>query len=761
MKRMNKRLMINDFKSNKLITISTCIFMAVTAMLLGLAIYLFASLAASIDTLMTKAETPHFLQMHTGELDEEKFNAFVDSRNDVEKKQICRFLNLQNSSLSIGDKSFEANMQDNGLCLQGECFDYLVDSNNNVIQASPGEVYVPVAYKDEYDIEQGEKMKIGTEELTVAGFLRDSQMNSMMASSKRFLVSERDYVRLKVLGSEEYLIEFRLKEGSDVNKFATEYKDAGLPENGPTITYPLIKTMNALSDGIMILVILLVSFVVLFISIICIRYIILTQLEKDRREIGMLKAVGISKKDIRFIYISKYLVLSMIGCFVGIVLAVVTAGMLSTGIKEMYGETENKVLVYIFMILGALLAEAIILLFVRKTLRTTEKESAVSALCGRGGSGKKSNLWRPALIISAAAVFMILVPMGMKSTMADPEFVTYMGIGNSHVRIDVRQKDDINNATISIADAIKKDDRVDSFSVMKTRAYKVGLPSGETYSLMLENGDHSTFPVNYQEGKYPENENEIALSVLNAEEMGVKVGEPVTVLKDDGDGNTEEYVCTVCGIYSDITNGGKTAKGCLDDSNDKTPPMWSIIYISLKDESIVSQWTQEYQSKFSSVDGGVKVIEISDYLQGIYGQTIQNINDASVLTMVLSALIIMIVIVLLMRLIIWRERKDSSLKKALGLSSSEIRKDYLKKLALYTLLGIAIGVLMGELLGQRLAGGLLSLMGAMGFQFVINPLETFVIVPVLIMISAGIAAIVSLTEIKRIRAAECLNSGVE
>ena len=723
---MNKRLIINDCKSNKLATAATCIFMAVSAMLLGLSILLFASLCDSIDSLMATAQTPDFLQMHTGELDEEKFNAFVDSRNDVEKKQICRFLNLQNSSLSIGDKSFEANMQDNGLCLQGECFDYLVDSNNNVIQASPGEVYVPVAYKDEYEIEQGEKMKIGTEELTVAGFLRDSQMNSMMASSKRFLVSERDYVRLKVLGSEEYLIEFRLKEGSDVDKFATEYKDAGLPENGPTITYPLIKTMNALSDGIMILVILLVSFVVLFISIICIRYIILTQLEKDRREIGMLKAVGISKKDIRFIYISKYLVLSMIGCFVGIVLAVVTAGMLSTGIKEMYGETENKVLVYIFMILGALLAEAIILLFV-----------------------------------SAAAVFMILVPMGMKSTMADPEFVTYMGIGNSHVRIDVRQKDDINNATISIVDAIKKDDRVDSFSVMKTRGYKVGLPSGETYSLMLENGDHSTFPVNYQEGKYPENENEIALSVLNAEEMGVKVGEPVTVLKDDGDGNTEEYVCTVCGIYSDITNGGKTAKGCLDDSNDKTPPMWSIIYISLKDESIVSQWTQEYQSKFLSVDGGVKVIEISDYLQGIYGQTIKNINDASVLTMVLSAIIIIIVIVLLMRLIIWRERKDSSLKKALGLSSSEIRKDYLKKLALYTLLGIAIGVLMGEVLGQRLAGGLLSLMGAMGFQFVINPLETFVIVPVLIIISAGIAAIVSLTEIKRIRAAECLNSGVE
>ena len=147
--------------------------------------------------------------------------------------------------------------------------------------------------------------------------------------------------------------------------------------------------MNALSDGIMILVILLVSFVVLFISILCIKYIILTQMEKDRREIGMLKAVGISRKDIRFIYISKYLLLSMIGCVAGSIMALIIAGPLGTGMKELYGETENKALIYILMIIGALLAEGIILLSVRRTLRKTDRESAISSLYGRdaGTSG--------------------------------------------------------------------------------------------------------------------------------------------------------------------------------------------------------------------------------------------------------------------------------------------------------------------------------------------------------------------------------------
>ena len=47
---MLKRLIINDFKANKIITISTSAFMAVTAMLLGLAILLFARLYTSIDS---------------------------------------------------------------------------------------------------------------------------------------------------------------------------------------------------------------------------------------------------------------------------------------------------------------------------------------------------------------------------------------------------------------------------------------------------------------------------------------------------------------------------------------------------------------------------------------------------------------------------------------------------------------------------------------------------------------------------------------
>lgn len=755
---MNKRMIINDIKANRLVSAATFIFMAVTAMLLGLSIFLFAGLSDSIDRLMAEAETPDFLQMHTGELNKKQLMAFTQQREDVEKMQICAFLNLQNSQISIGSNSFVNNMQDNGLCCQSELFDYLVDAENKVIQPAEGEVYIPVCYRKEYGIKPGDIMRIGSEELTAAGFLRDSQMNSMMASSKRFLVSDADYEKLRPLGSEEYLIEFRLREGSDINAFATAYRDAGLPDNGPAITYALIRMMNALSDGLMILVILLISVVVLFISMLCIRYIILTQLEKDRSDIGMLKAVGISRQDIRKLYFSKYLFLSAAGCLTGIILAVITGQPLGTHMKELYGEAGNTGLIYSCMIFGSLAAEAIILLSVYANIRRTDKMTAVEALYSKNAQVKK-NLWLPVTVITAAALFMILVPWNMRSTLNAPEFVTYMGIGESQIRIDIRQTDNVEDKAAAMTEEIEQDKRVRDHVLMQTGSYKTVLPDGASYDLMIENGDHSRFPVRYTEGRYPEKENEIALSVLNAEEMGLKQGDTVIVCREMKDGGISEVNCTVCGIYSDITNGGKTAKGCLKDPGDATPVMWSIIYLSLCDDQLAGAWTGEYQQRHASFEDGVRVTLIADYLKETYGQTIRNISNASAVSAAMSGIILLVVILLFLRLVIWRERSDSSLRKALGFTSTDISRDYLKKALLYILPGIVLGIFAGIVPGQSLAAMLLRSMGAYSFHFIIEPAVVYAAAPAFVLIVALGAAHLSLMEVKRIRAYECLGAG--
>ncbi|MCK7467805.1 MAG: ABC transporter permease [Desulfosudis oleivorans] len=69
--------------------------------------------------------------------------------------------------------------------------------------------------------------------------------------------------------------------------------------NGPTITYPLFRMINALSDGLLIALILLVGALVVAIAFLCIRFTLLAKIEDDYREIGVMKAIGLRVSDIK------------------------------------------------------------------------------------------------------------------------------------------------------------------------------------------------------------------------------------------------------------------------------------------------------------------------------------------------------------------------------------------------------------------------------------------------------------------------------
>lgn len=751
---MKRRILWNDIKGNRLLAVTTWIFMAISAFMFALTCFLFVSLMASIDTLMEKAQTPDFLQMHAGEISEAELNQFAKENEQVRDYQTLNFLNLENSSIILDGHSLADSTQDNGICVQSGRFDYLLDVENKMIEVSDGEIYVPVCYRQEYGLIVGETVQIGKNNFIIAGFLRDSQMNSMMASSKRFLVSTSDYERLKAVGSEEYLIEFLLQEGVDINVFAMNYTDAGLPSNGPAITKPLIRMMNALSDGLMILIILLVSVVLLLISMLCIRFTLLTQLAADRKEIGTLKAIGISKNDIRQLYNLKFLVLSGLGAAFGLLFALLTKETISAQVQELYGASENGLSGILTAFAGVALTEGILLLSVRRTLKRTEKLSAVEALTGQYDEpkGKKrhfsSTQYLIVALVIALGIFMMILPQNLLSTISSPRFVTYMGIGDGEIRLDIRQAENISGRTKLVEMLLAESEQIARFVTLRTISCRAVLPDGSYTGLQVEQGSHTTFPVTYAEGEAPEEKNEIALSYLCADELGLSVGDRILLLIDE---NSQEY--TICGIYSDITNGGKTAKAAYLHGDGTL--MWSVFYVSLEDDVVKEQWLSEFTEILS--DGGIsaKVVDIQEYVADTYGQTIREIRMAARLAVFVAALVMFVVVVLFTRLFVVKDRYDISLKKAIGFTRKDIKRLYLLGYLPVMLVGILVGILSGNLLGEKMAGLLLKTLGATGFSFQIDYKTVCVWIPIITAIVVYCAILLGLFEIKSIRAYEC------
>lgn len=739
---MLKKLIWNEVRQNRLLSVTTVFFMLVSAMMLALTALLCSGLLGSVSGLMEQAQVPDFVQMHTGELDQSQISRFAGGRQEIRQWQICRFLNLDNSEVALGGYSLIDSTQDNGLCMQSEKFDYLLDMDNNRRSALPGQVYVPICYRARYGLNIGDTMRIGSEELTIAGFLRDAQMNSMMASSKRFLVSEWDYERLKPCGEEEYLIEFLLRDGANTSAVSTAYTNQGLPANGPAITKPLIRMMNALSDGTTILVIFLAAVVVLLVALLCIRFILCIRLERDMREVGMLKALGIGRGEIKRLYFSKYILFSVCGGLLGFGVSAALQGPLERQIRELYGASDNSAQAAVFALCAAAVAEAVILLCIWRSLKKTDQVSVLAALFPVRDQKQNRRQYLLIGLVAAASAFLMLLPQNLYSTLSSPSFVTYMGIGNADIRMDIRQGTDISLATARLAAALERDRQVERYAVLQTQSLPAVLPDGTTCNLTVEMGDHTIFPVRYSEGMPPVMENEIALSSLNARELGLSVGDTLPLRI-----NGVETLCSICGIYSDITNGGKTAK--ISGRAASAPVIWSVVYVSLKDRSASARWIEACSQT------GADVTDIEDYVRDTYGPTLAQLRLALRGAMLTAVLVAFVVTALFLRLTVERGRDSISLQKALGFASGDIGRIYCLKGFLSSAAGVISGLALGTLLGESLCGIVLKSFGADGFRFIIRWDCLLAGIPAIILGTTMSAVMAGTAQIRRIKAYEC------
>ncbi|MFJ8513616.1 ABC transporter permease [Lysinibacillus xylanilyticus] len=765
------RLIRNDLSKSKLITLTTTIFVAAAAMLVSLSAILIVNLSGAIDSLMHQAKTPHFMQMHSGDIDTVRIANFAEQNSNVDEFQILEFLNMDNGQIILGEQSLANNVQDNGLSIQSEKFDYLLDLEGDIINVSDGELYVPINYMKDTAINVGDKAIIGEKEFTVAGFLRDSQMNSMLSSSKRFLVSPNDYAAIKDHGSMEYLIEFRLKDLSSLGEFETAYASAGLEANGPTITYPLFKTLNAISDGIMIAVILLISVLVVAIAFMCVRFTLLAKIEDDYREIGVMKAIGLRLSDIKKIYLAKYTAIAAVGSILGFALSLLFKGLLLENIRLYMGESENSSFAAALGIIGILLVFFAIIAYVSGVLRRFRKISAAEAI--RFGTSQERNavtkrfslnrnklfntniflgikdvlarkrLYATMLAVLVISAFIIIVPQNLYNTISSTSFIKYMGIGNYDIRIDIQQTDHISRKSAEVLKSMNNDNSITKYTILTTKTFKTKTEDGSEENIKIELGDHSIFPIEYTEGRAPATENEIALSALNADEMGKKVGDVITVVMKGKD-----IKLTVSGIYSDITNGGKTAKAVFSDTSENI--MWSVICAKLSDKSLIDEKVSEYADRFTFA----KISNIDEFVTQTFGSTIKSVGKASIAAIVIALVIAVLVTLLFMKMLVAKDRYSIAVMKAIGFTNSDITIQFASRAVFVSIIGIVLGTLMANTLGEVLAGAVITSFGASSFSFSVNQLSAYVLCPLIMVCSVLITTIIGTSGAGKIKISE-------
>lgn len=754
---MYRKLILNDMKKSKLITITITVFILLAAMLTSMAAILSVSLFSSIEGMMENAKTPHFLQMHSGEIDLQELSNFVNEQENIKDFQVTSFLNIEGSEIIIGEDSLAGSIQDNGLSMQSQQFDFLLNLDGEIIKPGKGEIYVPIYYMKSGQVHMGDSIVIHGVHFTVAGFVRDSQMNASMISSKRFLVNQADFNLVRNFGKLEYLIEFRFADASDASAFEALYLSEGMPSNGPPpITYSLFKMANAIDDGIMIAVLILVSILVIIVSFLCIRFTLLAKIEEDYREIGVLKAIGLRTHSIRQLYLAKYGALGGIACIGGFVLSLLAKEPFLANMRLYMGETGGSELGLLFGMLSVFIIFFVVILYVNGVLRRFKKISAAEAIrfgapqekskVARGfrlsGIGVLSpniflglkdvlirkKLYVTMLLVLVISCFLIIVPQNIYNTIYQRNFMTYMGIGECDMRMDIQQKDNIAIRTEEIASFMAKDSEIEAYTVLTSYMFDMPKADGTMGKLKVELGDHSIFPIKYSSGRAPKNESEIAVSRFVADDLNIGINDSIALIVDG-----REKALTICGIYSDITNGGKTAKSIFQTKEGKI--LWSIIPVRLHGGVTASEKVAVYKEQFSYA----KVADIDEYVKQSFGGIINAVQKVSYAAIGIAIMLIMLVTVLFMKMLLTKERYSIAVMKSLGFKASEIRIQYLARGYAVLILGILIGTILANTLGELLGAGLIASFGASSFRFVINPVYAYLFSPILMAASVGIA----------------------
>ncbi|WP_131102159.1 ABC transporter permease [Bacillus sp. SYJ] len=756
---MIRRMLKRDFSQNKMIITILFMFIMLSSLLMASASSNVMNLLNSMDQLVKVSNAPHFVQMHAGEVNQKSIDSFVEKTPFVKKQQTAEMVQINGSNIFIKKKNEaeHSSVMDISFVKQNSKFDFLLNLNNEVVDVRKGEIGVPIYYMQKYNLRIGDKIWVDKNknelEFTISAFVRDVQMNPSIVSSKRFVISNEDFEKIKRnFGESEYLIEFQLTDENKINEFENLYESSNLPQKGPSITYSLFKTLNSLTDGIIAAVLIIISALLMLIAMLCIRFTIITSMEEDYREIGVMKAIGIHNKDIQKLYVTKYVVISAGGCICGYIFSLFVTKIFTSNITLYMGAADKSILHNVVPLIITTLLFLVVILFCRIILRKFRGITAIDALQSRDKLGKRKirksfsikqtkitnvnifigiqdvikrfKLYRVLSIVLIIAVFMIVVPVNILYTIQSPKFVNYMGTGKSDIRIDLQQTENIEKRFKDVISYLRDDDEVEKYAAFVTSTFKMVSADDTHENLNVEVGDFTTFPLDYIQGRPPKNENEIALSYMNANELKKSVGDYIVLFVDG-----KEKTLTISGIYQDVTNGGKTAKASFSNNNENI--LWYVVNIDLKPNVDVQEKVKEYKQNFSST----KITDTDDYLTQTLGETVKQIRLVTQVAILIAILISVLITAMFFKMLLAKDSSQILIMKNIGFSYKDIRIQYITRSIVIVLLGIVTGICIAATFGEMLVSWLGSFMGAAHIKFVVNPIVSYIICPAILFIA--------------------------
>jgi len=291
-------------------------------------------------------------------------------------------------------------------------------------------------------------------------------------------------------------------------------------------------------------------------------------------------------------------------------------------------------------------------------------------------------------------------------------------------------------------------------TVREEKVYSFGAIIGdEKTTLSFQHStDTNAADYVYGEGVAPEDENEVSLSYLISEELGVGIGDEITLIVDG-----EEKICMVTALHQTMNSMGKVNRVHQDFDVSSFESTSSLGYQIDFDEELTNEELNERIEKLKDIFGEEDVKNSAEMARDTLGaaETMKTVKN---LTLVIVLFIVILVAVLMERSFISSEKAEIALMKAIGFSNKSIIWHHTLRFGIVALVASLIAAALCLPVTHLAIDPIFGMMGAIaGVSYKIVPFEIFVVYPVILVAVAIIAAFLTSLYTNTIKSSDASN----
>lgn len=495
----------------------------------------------------------------------------------------------QDNIEGIGDTEIDFNNYLCAISVEMSNQSFFDEDNIKIKEIPEGEVYLPRKMINE-NLKVGDsfyvQLKDEKKKFTFAGIVKDALLGPDTMGMFRIVINQKDFQELIDKGefASQKIYQVDCK---DEDAFSQEVSQC----NFHTLfvdDVSLVRSMYVM-DMVIAATLLMVSLCLILISAIMLRFTIIFTINEDYKEIGIMKAIGIPDRSIRFLYVTKYFMISMAGAVIGYFLSIPFGQTMVEGVVKNIVVEDGSSSWFLSLVISILVAVAIAgfaFLSTGKIKKFTPMDAIRSG--NNGERFQRKNILklgrlriRPStflavndvlcelkkyiilVFVSSVGIWLVVMPINTINTLRSDEVSAWFGLApcdfyiTEQGRIEKNMLEGSRTVYEEYLDELEEklveaDIPVDHMATETMFRFKIRKGKYSSNSMALQGHGTDTDAYMYEEGSAPKEKNEIAVTHIIAEKIHAGIGDTVYIAMYG-----KEIPFLVTAVYQSMNNMGE------------------------------------------------------------------------------------------------------------------------------------------------------------------------------------------------------------